>query len=129
MIHETTKVNDLQVQDVDFNIDSYLTEYIRDEKLAENIRTADVVLLPHKNFRELEGPFFSEAAVGLYQFLMKKLEENKVEICVEEDDYKEIALHDETLNLGIILLNGFILPIVVNVISEHIKSQTWRKKS
>ncbi|MDO0823321.1 hypothetical protein [Desulfosporosinus nitroreducens] len=129
MIHETDNINNLEVNKVNFDLEPYLEKHIRNDELAKEIRNADIVLIPYNNFREINGPIFSEETVRFYAYLTDNLGGRTVEICVEEEDYKEIALHDETFNLGIMFLNGMLLPVLVNIISEYIKSLRGEKRA
>lgn len=128
MIHETNKKNGLTVEKVNFNLENYIKDYIKDKSLEDKIREANILLLPYQNFREKQGPIFPEAYSQFYEYLLDNIKDSKVEICVEEKDYKEIALHDETFNLGLILLNGIVLPVIANIIFEYIKSMRNNKK-
>jgi hypothetical protein len=128
MIHETDKINNLTVEELNFDLNSYISEFIKDKGLETNVREADVLLLPYSGFKEVKGPVFPEAYSQFYDYLLENLKDNNVELCVEEDDYKEVALHDETVNLGLILLTGIVLPVISNLISEYIKSLRDNKK-
>lgn len=129
MIHETDKKNNLIVEEIDFSLENYIQAYIKNNELKSNIRESNILLLPYKNFREIEGPIFPETNSQFYEYLLDNFNESKVEICAEEEDYKEVALHNDLVNLGIILLNGILLPVIANCISEYIKSKRNNKKT
>lgn len=128
MIHETDKRNFLTVDEVNFNLENYISDFIKDKELENSVREANVLLLPYQRFKEVQGPLFPEAYSQFYDYLLENLKDSKVELCVEEDDYTEIALHDETINLGLILVTGIILPVISNLISAYIVSLRDNKK-
>lgn len=128
MIHETDEISNLTVEEVNFNLEDYISDFIRDKELEGSVREANVLLLPYKEFREVRGPLFPEAYSQFYDYLLENLNDSKVELCVEEEDYKEVALHDETINLGLMFLTGIVLPVVSNLISEYIISSHDNKK-
>lgn len=127
MKHEINQTNTLRVGEIDFNLDSFIEKFVKDKELNNNILKAELVLLPMSNFRNIEGPFFPEANADFYNFLVDN--EINAEFCIEEQDYKELALHDESINLGLILINGLMLPVIVNLISDYIKSKRGERKA
>lgn len=129
MRHESVEKEKLEVKEIKFNMDIYLQNYIRDKNLKAAVKNADIILLPYNNFREVQGPIFAEENIRFYDYLFANAKNKKVEICVEEDDYKEIALHDELINLGIIFLNGLLLPIISGLILDYIKNKRGNRKS
>lgn len=128
MIHETDKRNNLTVEEVNFKLENYISDFIRDKELENSIREANVLLLPYHGFKEVKGPLFPEAYSQFYDYLLENLKDSKVELCVEEDDYTEIALHDATINLGLIFLTGIVLPVISDLISAYIVSLRDNKK-
>lgn len=129
MIHETDKKNNLIVEEINFDLEKYIQDYIKTDYLEGNIRESNIVLLPYKNFKEIDGPIFPEAYSQFYEYLLDNFKESKVEICVEEKDYKEVALHNDLINLGLVFVNGIILPVVANIITEYIKSKRNNRKT
>lgn len=128
MFNETNKTNDLVVKKVNFTLEQYLRDYIRDCELSEAVRNSDIVLLPYNSFREYKGPLFPEATIEFYNYLATNSKGKRVELCVEEEDYKELAMHNEVFNLGVILLNSLIMPLLVCLIMEYVKSKRGEKK-
>lgn len=45
----------------------------------------------------------------------------KVEICADDDDYKELALHSDHVSLPMLLVNGFGFPLAVCFIWHYIQ--------
>lgn len=128
MIHETNKENKLDVKSVDFDLDKYIKKYIRNTALAQEIRNADIIMLPYSNFKEIIGPMFPEVSLEFYEYLCEVFEENKVEICIEDDDYKEMVLHDEIFNLGLMFINGILFPVIASAIFDYVKAKRGERK-
>ena len=128
MKHESSLKKKLEVKEVKFNLDTYIENYIKDENLKDEVKNANIILLPYNNFREIKGPIFFENNAELYDYLLTNTKDKKVEICVEEEDYKEIALHDELINLGIIFLQDVALTVVAGLILEYIKNKIDSRK-
>ncbi len=129
MKHESNEKNKLEVEDLDFNIDLYLEKYIKNEDLKNTLKVADIVLLPYDSFGDKQGPIFPEQNSEFYNFLSENFENEKIEICVETDDYVELTLHGELINIGTILLKDIAIPVICTLIVNYIESKIGNKKS
>ena len=50
------------------------------------------------------------------------------EILIEENEYRELALHSDLLAIGAILVKLAVAPLAVNLIAEYIKRRLGSKK-
>jgi hypothetical protein len=80
-----------------------------------------------EEFRGQKGLFFPESTEKLYISLRSMLPEDvEVEVPVEDEDYREIALYHELVDLGIILIADVSFPITLSVIANYIYDRFCR---
>lgn len=95
-----------------------------DSELKVSLERASVLVLPWEGFGDHRSPVFP---VGTEDFLvaMKRGLEPAVvvDICTTDEDYKELALHSETLRLATLIVTYAALPLVLNVLGNYV----WAK--
>lgn len=120
-LHETDKINDLRVSDSDADFLEIAAKPYVGDALAARVAAADLVLVPDEQFREHTGPFFPQSTEDFYTFLTDHApDELTVEAAVEDDDYRELALHSEFVILAGLLVTEAALPVSLNLISDYI---------
>jgi hypothetical protein len=83
---------------------------------------ANVLLVPIEGFRERTDPMFHQGTEDLLQFLRESPNEDiRVDICIEDEDYRELALHLDLLVLASAVVTLVVAPIVADLIAEYIK--------
>jgi hypothetical protein len=92
--------------------------------LQESIRQADIVVVPFEGFREHSGPVFPEGTETFFHFLREK--SKAVEIAVEDDDYKEVAIHFAVLSLATVVIKETALALGAAWIIEYVRDWTGR---
>ena len=51
-----------------------------------------------------------------------------IQVCIDDESYKELSLCSDDIRLGEILLNSIFLPLVVNLLAEFIKYLISKKR-
>lgn len=107
----------------------YQWENIPPEYL-ENIKRANLLLLPYDRFRNEEEGLFPEETYDFYEFIRKEgLKENIiVDVAVSDDDYKEIEMHSDLMRLPVMLIQYVGIPMLVNFISSYVYDKVKNKK-
>jgi hypothetical protein len=101
--------------------------YIADE-LRPQLAKSNLLILPTEQFREIDYPVFPKGTEDLFVFLKENSPSTvHPEICINDEDYKELALHSALLIAGGFLLTSIIVPVVVNLISEYLKAKATSK--
>ena len=121
MIHESNRVNDLVVtrSDVDFQ-EIYSKPYFPKD-LEEDLKNANLLLLPYEGFKATTGPVFPEQTMEFYNF-MKKFDSNDLigDICISDEDYAELELHAELITLASMIVKMAVLPLAINLVSNYL---------
>lgn len=120
-LFEVTVIN----EDFDFWINK---PYIGVE-LKDKLKKANVLLVPREGFR---GDDTNTFPVGTEEFL-RFINDNKgpgidIDICIEDSEYKELALHDASLVIAGFFVTSIVAPIIADLIAEYIKKRWTSKK-
>lgn len=118
---DETQEPKVEVSDSTRGFDYWLSRDFVSEGLREQLRDKQVLLVPHENWRNSESPLFADGTQGLFEFLKEHLpNETPPEVCIEDEDYAEVALYSATVALGVIVLTAFAAPLAVKVIGDYI---------
>ncbi len=94
------------------------------EETRAKLPKADVLVVPQEDFRGEDIVLFPVRTDEFYGFLKEQLgEKYSVELAIEDDGYKELALHSGLIILGTLVLTRLIAPIVVKVVSDYISQR------
>ena len=128
MEHETDKASEVIVTDSSENFDTWLNRKYISEDTKKELKKADVLLVPMEIFRGEDIVAFPVLTEEIYQFLKTKLSpEKQVDICIEDKDFKELALHSALLVLGSFVVTMVVAPMLVNALYDYIKSKILNK--
>lgn len=90
--------------------------YLTDE-LKHRLSLCPIVLIPREKFPGHDGPVFADETQQVFEYLTEHLPTGlSAEVCIEEEDYKEVALLHDWLQLGEFLVKEFALPTVVGLL-------------
>jgi len=88
------------------------------------IKTSDIVLVPAEGFVGYVGPLFPKGTDDLFHFLRTNAPSyTKVELAAEDEDYKELALHAETVYIATVLVRLLVAPVALGLIVEYLKNR------
>lgn len=92
------------------------------------LESADVILVPEKNFREGFPFLFHQDTPELLKYLSENLSSHtSVEICANDDEYLEISLHSAHFRIGKILVNYIVAPLVIGLLTNYIYDELKAK--
>jgi predicted DNA binding CopG/RHH family protein len=88
----------------------------------EAIQKSDLLIFPAEGYLDFMGPLFPTGTEELFQFLQSKAPPGmNVELAVEDADYRELALHADTVRIANILVRLLRAPAAVGLIVEYLK--------
>jgi hypothetical protein len=128
MSHEKSQENELIIKKTKESFSTWIHKPYISEELRKQLEKANVLLVPKEGFRSYSGPVFpvgtEEFLNYLREFSAKGINAN---ICIEDKDYKELALHEAFLIISAFVVTSLVAPIVTDLISEFIKRR-WMKE-
>ncbi len=123
VIHETNKKRNETITEVNIDILQLVDKYVKDKELSETLKKAEILLIPIDGYGNCFEPLFPEGTMAFYHALKRDEALGKgTEICIEDSEYKELALHAEVISLPLlIVLNGVLFPILATFIKHYIE--------
>lgn len=117
------------ITDSSENFDTWINRKYISSETRELLKQSDILVVPIEGFRELDFPVFPVKTEEILSFLKKRIpSENKVDICIEDKDYKELALHSVLVMLGGFVVTSICAPILVNILWQYIEKEILTKK-
>jgi hypothetical protein len=114
--------NVLVIEEVQESFETWANQAFISAETRELVLKSNLLLIPILGFRELPIPVFPVCTEELFQFIKETSPKEIVpEICIEEKDYKELALHSALLIVGGFLVTALVAPVAVDLIAEYIK--------
>lgn len=124
MKHGTDRIDDVVITDSSENFDTWINREYISEELKSDLKKANILLVPTEGFRDKNIPVFPVKTEGLFIYIKNRLpSEYKIDICIEDKKYKELALHSDLVIIGSFVVASVGVPILVNIISEYIKQK------
>lgn len=97
------------------------------DNLRETLSNANSLIIPDIGYGGLsEEPLFPSGTEELFLLLSEKSEAGVVAgICIEDDDYVELALHSEIVYIAGLVVSILVFPVVIDVVGEFVKRRIW----
>lgn len=116
------------VEETPDSFSSWLARPYISEQLRKQLSKANILILPTEEFRDKSEPLFPEGTEGLYAYFQdNKHESLHIDILVEEENYKEFALHYDLFNVGVFLVVNIVTPIFTGLLTNYIQSKLGSK--
>ena len=92
--------------------------------LAEKLKEKNALLIPEIGIGPAEDKIYYPSNTSeFYYYIKKNKSENlQIDLCIDESDYQELAQHDDTMSLPLIIMTSLVAPIVVSLISEYLRT-------
>ena len=92
--------------------------------VGASLKASDIVIVPYEGFRDFEGPVFPAGTEELYASLTEELPDGlKLDLAVEDEDYREVALHHDVVTVATFLVKNVVAPLAVMLIGAFLKKQ------
>jgi hypothetical protein len=96
-------------------------------ELRARIASVPVLIVPQEGFGDFKGPVFPVATAELFRFAQGKVPAHAtIEVCISDEDYKELALHESIIIVATIAIGSLVVaPVVVNIVSEYLRGRLF----
>lgn len=122
MKHETEKIKSLNIEEGVYTFEGIQNLPYSPKNMIDTMKSSDILLMPYQDFREGYMVLFPEETMRFFEYVKEECENKNLnaDICIAEEDYKEIELHSEVINISDILVQSWVLPIITGIISSYL---------
>ena len=116
----------IRIEDTDITFEGvYNSSYAPKD---EDIRKADYLIIPYRNFRDGVDYSYSEYAEDVLTYMKEK--GINIDIAATNEGFQPIEMHSLLLDLGAFLMMDVNLPLFINLTSSYIydKLKYWHNK-
>lgn len=130
MLHEINKKTKVEINDAKISFENVYQKDNLSPDLLENIKNADILLLPYDSFKGFSN-CFPEQTYLFYSFLKKKAvnEDLLVDIATSDEEYKELELHADVINIAEILIQWTLFPVATGIIAAYLYDLAKQRKN
>lgn len=122
MRHSSTKSN-IMVVDVALTFEEVYKKPYFATAYGEEIKKANVLIIPSENIREGLEPVFPELTSDFLRFLRKNAKENmKVDIAVDDEHFHKLVLYSPSVALATLLIREEVLEDTTKLVSGFLKA-------
>lgn len=115
---------DFAITDSEESFDTWLNRPYLSGELRQQLRKADVLIVPIEGFREISNPVFPVGTESLYDFLSKNIPQNiNIDICIDDSNYAELALHSDLHRIGSFVVKRLVLPFLITLLVNYISQE------
>jgi len=120
MKHEIIETR-IEIQDTDITFeDIYAKTYIPQDYI-EDIKQADILVIPEENFREEGDVLFPETTSEFLDFIRAEIPQGIVaDIAISDEDFRKIELHSDTVNVATIIVNSAFFNIACGLVASFL---------
>jgi hypothetical protein len=116
----------IQITSTD-NFETWLNKPFVSEELKATLSNASILILPTEGFRDHPGPVFPVQTTELYDFFKSKLPPDAfIDVCVSEDDFRELALHSDYKRIGNFLIKQAVLPVFIGILLLYVEHKYFK---
>lgn len=130
MLHESVETSKIQINEANISFDDVYQNPNLSPALLEKVKKADILLLPYADFRGYQNCLFPEQTYQFYSHLVKEAEKQSlsVDLAVSDEDYKEIELHADVVNIADVLVQWVLFPTLTGMISAYLYDLVRQRK-
>lgn len=116
--------DEINIKKINESFESWLNKPYISEDLKENLSNSNLLFIPEESFRDYDGPIFPKGTLDLLLYVQNNCQgEIYPEICIEDEDYKELALHNNYIWLATVILQQAVVPFFISLLANYISSR------
>ncbi len=119
------------VEDSAESIETWTSRPYISDGLRQQLSKANVLIVPMEGYvNHADVVYFPNGTDELFHFLRGvKNSGLVVDICIEDDDYKELALYADVTTIATIFVSCFVAPLLVRLIADYINRRANRRSA
>lgn len=117
------------IRESEKGLDYWKSRKLVAEAIENEVFQADLLLVPKEGYGDYKGPLFPQGTEKIFLFLKKYVPQDiSVDICAEDDSFRELALYHDDIILPLLLIDKVMLPIALALLVDYIKTRIAKNK-
>lgn len=130
LIHGSYKEKEIVIKDSNQDFDYWLNRPYISNNLKRELQSSEILIIPEEGIREFNIPLFPVKTEEVFTYMRNAISgDQSINICVEDKDYKELALHHDQINIATFIVTSALLPIFINLLSNYIQEKIIKRRS
>lgn len=130
LTHPDSPKQSITSRAVSKNFESVISHDYIGKELKERLGNMNALMVPNEGYQDKQDLlYFPSGTSDLFHYLLEKQDDSlKVDISLEEKDYKELALHADWMILAEFIVKDIVAPLLVALVAEYIIKHLGKRR-
>ena len=111
----------IEIEETDITFDSIYDKPFIPQDYIEDIKKADILIIPEENFREEGDVLFPETTREFLEYLQEQIpKDTSVDIAISDEDFRKIELHSDLVNVATIIVSSTAFSIACSMVASFL---------
>ena len=111
----------IEIEETDITFDSIYDKPFIPQDYIEDIKKADILIIPEENFREEGDVLFTETTREFLEYLQEQIPKDmSVDIAISDEDFRKIELHSDLVNVATIIVSSTAFSIACSMVASFL---------
>lgn len=111
----------IEIEETDITFDSIYDKSFIPQDYIEDIKKADILIIPEENFREEGDVLFPETTREFLEYLQEQIHKDmSVDIAISDEDFRKIELHSDLVNVATIIVSSTAFSIACSMVASFL---------
>lgn len=111
----------IEIEETDITFDSIYDKPFIPQDYIEDIKKADILIIPKENFREEGDVLFPETTREFLEYLQEQIPKDmSVDIAISDEDFRKIELHSDLVNVATIIVSSTAFSIACSMVASFL---------
>ncbi|MDD7627117.1 MAG: hypothetical protein PUJ54_02620 [Lachnospiraceae bacterium] len=111
----------IEIEETDITFESIYDKPFIPQDYIEDIKKADILIIPEENFREEGDVLFPETTREFLEYLQEQIPKDmSVDIAISDEDFRKIELHSDLVNVATIIVSSAAFSIACSLVASFL---------
>ena len=111
----------VEIEETDVTFESIYNKPFIPQDYIEDIKKADILIIPEENFREEGDVVFPETTREFLEYLQGQIPKDmSVDIAISDEDFRKIELHSDLVNVATIIVSSAAFSIACSLVASFL---------
>lgn len=111
----------IEIEETDITFESIYDKPFIPQDYVEDIKKADILIIPEENFREEGDVLFPETTREFLEYLQEQIPKDmSVDIAISDENFRKIELHSDLVNVATIIVSSAAFSIACSLVASFL---------